>query len=52
MATPPRGRVRIALGPIKLAFSGETHVTMDAAKREGKWPTVIDEDLNDAVVVI
>jgi aerobic-type carbon monoxide dehydrogenase small subunit (CoxS/CutS family)/carbon monoxide dehydrogenase subunit G len=31
-----KGRVRIALGPIKPAFSGEAHVTMDAAKREGK----------------
>jgi aerobic carbon-monoxide dehydrogenase small subunit len=31
-----KGRVRIALGPIKPAFSGEAQVTMDAAKREGK----------------
>ncbi|QDW38015.1 2Fe-2S iron-sulfur cluster binding domain-containing protein [Bradyrhizobium sp. KBS0727] len=31
-----KGRVRIALGPIKPAFSGEAHVTMDAARREGK----------------
>jgi aerobic-type carbon monoxide dehydrogenase small subunit (CoxS/CutS family)/carbon monoxide dehydrogenase subunit G len=31
-----KGRVRIALGPIKPAFSGEARVTMDAAKREGK----------------
>jgi aerobic-type carbon monoxide dehydrogenase small subunit (CoxS/CutS family)/carbon monoxide dehydrogenase subunit G len=31
-----KGRVRIALGPIKPAFKGEAQVTMDAARREGK----------------
>jgi aerobic-type carbon monoxide dehydrogenase small subunit (CoxS/CutS family)/carbon monoxide dehydrogenase subunit G len=31
-----KGRVRIALGPIKPAFSGEARVAMDAARREGK----------------
>jgi aerobic-type carbon monoxide dehydrogenase small subunit (CoxS/CutS family)/carbon monoxide dehydrogenase subunit G len=31
-----KGRVRIALGPIKPAFIGEAQVTMDAARREGK----------------
>jgi carbon-monoxide dehydrogenase small subunit len=31
-----RGRVRIALGPIKPAFGGEATVTMDASRREGR----------------
>ncbi len=31
-----KGRVRIALGPIKPAFSGEAHVAMNAATREGR----------------
>jgi aerobic-type carbon monoxide dehydrogenase small subunit (CoxS/CutS family)/carbon monoxide dehydrogenase subunit G len=31
-----KGRVRIALGPIKPAFSGEATVTMDAIRREGR----------------
>ena len=31
-----KGRVRIALGPIKPSFGGEAHVTMDPAKREGR----------------
>jgi aerobic-type carbon monoxide dehydrogenase small subunit (CoxS/CutS family)/carbon monoxide dehydrogenase subunit G len=31
-----KGRVRIALGPIKPAFGGEATVTMDAIRREGR----------------
>jgi aerobic-type carbon monoxide dehydrogenase small subunit (CoxS/CutS family)/carbon monoxide dehydrogenase subunit G len=31
-----KGRVRIALGPIKPAFGGEATVTMDAVSREGR----------------